>query len=82
MMSMVLETGKLYHTELMIFAKFLHFNFPSCQVKLTRPNVGQSVHRCHLVCQSNTELKRTLSVSLGPVGKMRDTCQGHRGGEC
>lgn len=80
MMSMVLGTGRLYHSELMTFHKFLHFSFPSCQVKRARPNEGQYTGVISSV--SLTLLRRTLSVSLGHAAKMGNVCQRHRGGEC
>lgn len=43
MTSVALGIGRLYHSELTPFPRFLNFTFPSCQVKRARPVEGQHI---------------------------------------
>lgn len=72
LMSMVLGTGRLCHSQLMTFPKFLMSAYlPIKWSKIDQVRGGTQVLS---VCQSDTVLRRTLS--LGPAGKMEDVHQG------
>ena len=79
-MSMVLGIGRLYHSELMTFPKFLLFSSPSCQVKRAGPREGRYIGV--LLRVSLAMWRRILSLHLDSAGKMGDVCQGCGGGEC